>query len=316
MKIFSGSSSKNFTQSICSYLGVTQGLVERETFPDGESWCQFQENIRGEDVYIVQSTSAPVNNHLMELLVMGDAARRASAGKLTAVIPFMGYMRQDRKDKPRVPITAKLVMNMLECAGFSRIISMDVHTMQAQGFTDLPFDHLFGFPLFARAILAQGVPVENIVIGTPDIGGLKRAMAYADALHCEVAIVNKKRKSATKVTVENVIGDVEGKHVYMVDDMTETAGTIVAGATAFKEHGAIAVTPVITHNALNNKGMTAITSALGRGIITEMLTTDTIDRNESQSYADIQGAGELFGEAMVRCSRNESITELFDVKGF
>src|ERR1700739_339166 len=223
MKVFSGPAHREPAERIWKYIGVPLGRATISSFPDGETYVKIEENIRGRDVFIVQPTSPPTNQHLMELLIMVDAARRASADRITAVIPFFGYARQDRKDQPRVPITAKLVANLLNAAGVSRVLTMDLHAQQVQGFFDIPVDHLYSMPVLIK-YLRQRLTRPTVVV-SPDVGGLKMASAYSQALGTSLAIVSKQRKSATDTEALYLIGDVEGCDVLLVDDLTETAGT-------------------------------------------------------------------------------------------
>jgi len=295
--------------------------VDFQRFPGGESYCQIRENIRGRDVFALQSICAPANDSLMDLLVLGDAARRASAGRLTAVIPYMGYMRQDRKDKPRVPISAKLVVDMLECAGFQRIITIDVHTLQAQGFTNVPFDHLFGFPLLTRAI-TRAVPDSPLVFLSPDIGGVKRIQAYAGAFGADFAIVNKKRLDANSVQACSIIGDVDGLDVVVVDDLTESCNTLISAATIARQHGAKSVSAVVTHACLHQRGLANLRQAFDNGTINFFITTNTV---HSPGLEQLMGEGhpvviedcsQFLWDVINRTSEGRSLTELFDLEGF
>src|ERR1700730_6156352 len=248
MKVFSGSAHRALAESICNYIGVPLGQATISSFPDGETYVRIEENIRGRDVFIVQPTSPPTNEHLMELLIMVDAARRASADRITAVIPFFGYARQDRKDQPRVPITAKLVANLLHAAGVSRVLTMDLHAQQVQGFFDIPVDHLYSLPVLLKYLRQQLTGKTTVV--PPDVGGLKMASAYSQALGANLAIVAKERKSATETKALYVIGDVEGCDVLLVDDLTETAGTLASAAAVLKEHGALQIYAGVAHAVL------------------------------------------------------------------
>ncbi len=238
MKIIAGSAHNQLAEDIASYLETTIADVTVDAFPDGETFVQINENIRGEDVFIVQPTCPPTNHNLMELLIMVDAARRASAGRITAVMPFFGYARQDRKDKSRVPITAKLVANLISAAGVNRVVTMDLHAAQIQGFFDIPVDHLYARPVMVKHLREEcGMGGDNLVVVSPDVGGVKNARYYSDALSADLAIVAKHRVSATRVEATNVIGDVEGKDVFLIDDMTETGGTLCAAAKILREQG-------------------------------------------------------------------------------
>src|SRR6186713_2029639 len=248
LRVFSGSANRDLAQRICDVIGVPLGAATISSFPDGETYVKIEENIRGRDVFIIQPTCPPTNQNLMELLIMVDAARRASAARITAVIPFFGYARQDRKDQPRVPITAKLVANLLYAAGVSRVLTMDLHAQQVQGFFDIPVDHLYSMPVlikYMRTIL-QG----KTAVVSPDLGGLKMASAYSQALGANLAIVAKQRKTATETEALYVIGEVEGCDVMLVDDLTETAGTLTSAARILKEHGAQKIYAAVAHAVL------------------------------------------------------------------
>ncbi|MEI7820225.1 MAG: ribose-phosphate pyrophosphokinase, partial [Verrucomicrobiota bacterium] len=226
LKIFSGSAHNELAQRIADYCKIPLGNATVASFPDGETMVKINENIRGRDVFIVQPTCPPTNQNLMELLIMVDAARRASASRITAVMPFFGYARQDRKDQPRVPITAKLVANLLTAAGVNRVLTVDLHAQQVAGFFDIPVDHLFAAPVILQYLKSKNL--NNAVVVSPDVGGLKMANAYAQALDTSLAIVAKRRKSPTEVSATTLIGEVEGRSVILVDDLTETAGTLTA----------------------------------------------------------------------------------------
>ena len=229
VKIFAGTSNQPLANSIAQSIGMELGKCTVSAFPDGETFVKIDENVRGQDVFIVQSTSPPTNHHLMEMFIMMDALRRASALRITAVLPFYGYARQDRKDQPRVPITAKLVANLLVAAGANRVLTMDLHAQQIQGFFDIPVDHLYASPVMFEYLKSKRL--ENLVVVSPDVGGLKMAHAYSQFLGAGLAIVAKQRKSATEVESVTVIGEIRGKTVLIVDDLTETAGTLTAAAT-------------------------------------------------------------------------------------
>src|SRR5271168_4440801 len=228
LKIFSGNSNRPLAEEICKSIGEPLGEATVTSFPDGETFVKINENVRGQDVFIIQSTCPPTNHHLMELLIMIDAARRASAQRITAVLPFYGYARQDRKDQPRVPITAKLVANLLVSAGASRILTMDLHSQQIQGFFDIPVDHLYAAPVMYEYLKKK--KLTDLVVVSPDAGGIKMAHAYSQVLEAGLAIVAKRRTSATHVESLAVIGDIKGKNILLVDDLTETAGTLTTAA--------------------------------------------------------------------------------------
>src|SRR5207237_894994 len=227
------------------YIGIELGKCAVTALPDGETFVKIEENVRGEDVFVVQSTSPPTNHHLMEMFIMMDALRRASASRITAVLPFYGYARQDRKDQPRVPITAKLVANLLVSAGANRVLAMDLHSQQIQGFFDIPVDHLFASPVFFQYLATKRS--NNLVVFSPDVGGMKMAAAYADILGASLGLVAKKRTGATTVEAINVVGEVAGCDVLLVDDITETAGTLTAAARILKDHGAKSIRAAVSH---------------------------------------------------------------------
>src|SRR5579864_1774719 len=238
---------------ICAYIGIPVGKSTIKPFPDVETFVKIEENVRGEDVFLLQSTSPPTNHHLMEMFIMIDALRRASAARITAVLPFYGYARQDRKDQPRVPITAKLIANLLVAAGANRILTVDLHAQQIQGFFDIPVDHLYAAPVMYEYLRKKNL--TNLVVVSPDAGGIKMAHAYSQTLDAELAIVAKRRKSATEVESMAVIGEIDGKNVLLVDDLTETAGTLTSAANVLKSKGAKQVLACVSHAILNDIGI-------------------------------------------------------------
>lgn len=308
LKIFSGSAHRILAQRICDYIGEPLGDATVDSFPDGETFVKINENIRGRDVFIVQPTCPPTNQNLMELLIMVDAARRASAARITAVLPFFGYARQDRKDQPRVPITAKLVANLLTAAGVNRVLTMDLHAQQVAGFFDIPVDHLYAAPVILRYVRAKQIP--NLLVVSPDVGGLKMASAYAQALRAGLAIVAKRRKSATEVEAQSVIGEVEGKHVMLVDDLTETAGTLCSAAKILREHGATAVFAGVSHAVLSDQAI----DRLQQSEISELITTNSVPVPDSTSFPITSLCiAELLGEGIKRIHDDESVTSLFNI---
>ncbi len=311
LKIFSGNSNRTLAESICKSIGMPLGEATVTSFPDGESFVKINENIRGADVFLIQSTCPPTNHHLMELLIMIDAARRASADRITAVIPFYGYARQDRKDQPRVPITAKLVANLLVAAGANRILTMDLHSQQIQGFFDIPVDHLYASPVFFK-YFAERFKSPNLIVCSPDVGGMKMAAAYADVLGAGLGLVAKKRKSATNVEAISVVGDVKDCDVLLVDDITETAGTLTAAAKLLREHGARSVRAAVSHCVLNE----AAYKRLSGGLIDELITTNSVPVDPKGLPITVLCIAELLGQAMLRINSNESVTGLFKIKGF
>jgi ribose-phosphate pyrophosphokinase len=310
-KIFSGNSNPVLAQEICQGIGMQLGQATVTAFPDGETFVKINENIRGGDVFIIQSTCSPANHHIMELFIMIDAARRASAARITAVLPFYGYARQDRKDQPRVPITAKLVANLLVAAGASRILTMDLHAQQIQGFFDIPVDHLYASPVFFE-YLKNLKKLEKLIVISPDVGGMKMAAAYADMLGAPLGFVAKRRVSSTQVEAVNLVGDVEGMDVLMVDDMTETAGTLTAAAKLLKERGAASVRAAVTHGVLNEHGF----ERLKAGVIDELITTNTTPIDTRGLPITVLSVAPLLGSAIQRIHGNESVTSLFKIKGF
>src|SRR5512142_1811630 len=272
LKVFSGNSNRPLAEEICRHIGVPLGEASVTSFPDGESFVKINENIRGADVFIIQSTCPPSNHHLMELLIMIDAARRASANRITAVLPFYGYARQDRKDQPRVPITAKLVANLLVAAGVNRILTMDLHAQQIQGFFDIPVDHLYAAPVMYEYLKKKHL--RDLVVVSPDVGGLKMAYAYSQVLEAGLAIVAKRRKSASEVESMAVIGETRGKDALLVDDLTETAGTLTNAANLIKKKGARRILACVSHAVLNQVGI----ERLRKSAIDELVTTDTVLR--------------------------------------
>ena len=310
LKIFTGSSNPDLAKEICNYLDVPLGDALVTAFPDSESFVRFNENIRGADVFLVQSTCSPANHNVMELLIMIDAARRASASRVTAVLPFFGYARQDRKDQPRVPITSKLVANLLVAAGANRILTMDLHAQQIQGFFDIPVDHLYASPVFFDALKEENP--ENLTVFSPDVGGMKMANAYAEMLGCPLGFVAKRRTGATTVEAMNLVGEVEGRDILIIDDMTETAGTLVAAATLLKERGARTVRAIVSHGVLNEIGR----DRLRQGVLDELLTTNTVQLDTGDLPIRTLSVAPLLGEAIHRTHTDSSISSLFQIKGF
>lgn len=310
LKIFSGSSNRALAEEICKSIGVPLGEATVTCFPDGESFVKINENVRGADVYIIQSTCPPTNHHLMELLIMIDAAKRASAARITAVIPFYGYARQDRKDQPRVPITAKLVANLLVAAGANRALTMDLHSQQIQGFFDVPVDHLFASPVFFQYLSTKRT--SKLVVCSPDVGGMKMAAAYADVLGASLSLVAKKRVNATTVEAINIVGEVAGCDVLLVDDITETAGTLTAAAKILREHGATSIRAAVSHAVLNDVAY----ERLKGGVIDELITTNSVPVDPRGLPITVLSIAPLLGEAILRINSNESVTSLFKIKGF
>jgi ribose-phosphate pyrophosphokinase len=310
VRIFSGTSNQPLAESICGYIGIPLGQSTIKAFPDGETFVKIEENVRGEDVFLIQSTSPPTNHHLMEMFIMIDALRRASAARITAVMPFYGYARQDRKDQPRVPITAKLIANLLVAAGANRVLTMDLHAQQIQGFFDIPVDHLYAAPVVYDYLKQK--KLNELVVVSPDIGGLKMAYAYSQVLGVNLAIVAKRRKSPTEVESMALIGEVRDKDVLLVDDLTETAGTLTQAAALLKQNGARRILACVSHAVLNEVGV----ERLRKSAIDELVTTDTVLRPaiSGVKITTLSVAG-LLGEAIKRIHSNSSVTSLFEFKG-
>ena len=310
LKIFSGNANRPLAQRIADYMDVPLGDASVTSFPDEETFVKINENVRGRDVYIVQPTSPPANQHLMELLIMIDACRRASAMRITAVLPFFGYARQDRKDQPRVPITAKLVANLITAAGASRVLTLDLHARQIMGFFDIPVDHLYAAPVMYRYFKQK--QLKDLVVVSPDIGGVKMVHAYANLFQAPLAIVIKKRKSASDVEMLNVVGDVDGKNVLLVDDLTETAGTVTRAAEILKKHGARKVYASVSHAVLN----AAALDRLKASELDELVTTDTVPHSKTSGFKLTElSVAPLLGEAIKRIHNCESVSSLFEIDG-
>lgn len=305
-KIFSGSANRPLADKIAKKCGMQVGILELKRFSDGEIWAKFGENIRGSEVFLIQSTQPPAEN-ILELLIMIDAAKRASAKKITAVIPYFGYARQDRKDQPRVSITAKLIANLLTVAGADRILTMDLHASQIQGFFDIPFDHLYGSSIFINKFTDIS---ENMVVVSPDVGGIKIARAYAKKLNASLVVIDKRRPKQNVSEVVNIIGEVEGKDVLLVDDLIDTAGTFVSAIDALKAKGAKNIYGAITHPLLSGKAYDRLLNSQ----LTKLYVTDTIPvKGVAGDKIEVLTASDIFAEAIIRTHHNESISSLFDV---
>jgi len=309
MKIIAGNANPVLAQEIADHSFAPLVPSTIKTFADGEINVEFLDNIRGEDVFIIQSTSTPVNDSLMELLIMIDAARRSSAKRITAVIPYFGYARQDRKSASRTPITAKLVANLLTTAGADRVLTMDLHAGQIQGFFDIPVDDLTSRLVFAKDIKRNVVVEEGTVFVSPDAGGVVRARKFADMFHADIAIVDKMRPSAGKSEVMNLIGDVKGKHAIMVDDIIDSGGTLCNAAKAIMDAGALSVRAYITHGVLSGEACQKVEKSQ----LTELVIADTIiDRCPKNCKKTRQvSVAPLFGEAIRRITNEESVSSLF-----
>jgi len=308
IRIFSGNSNLSLAGKICEKLGVNLGKAQVSTFSDGETWVEIDENVRGMDVFVFQSTCPPVNSSLMELLIMIDALKRASADRITAVIPYYGYARQDRKVTPRAPITAKLVADLLTTAGANRVLSVDLHAGQIQGFFNIPVDNLYATPVIIEYI--KSLLSDDIVVVSPDTGGVVRARAFAKRLDAALAIVDKRRETPNESEVMNIIGNVKGKSAVILDDMIDTAGTMVQAASALKGEGAVEIFACCTHPVLSGPAIDRIKDSN----LKEVIVTDTIPLHEkAQSCKQIKvlSISDLLSEAVKRIYYNESVSSLF-----
>ncbi len=312
LKLFAGRANLPLASKISDYLGAGLGAVKINAFPDGELMVKLEEDVRGRDIFIIQPTCEPVNDTLVELLVFIDCARRASAERITAVIPYFGYARQDRKDEGRTPITAKLVANLIATAGADRVLTMDLHAAQIQGFFDIPVDNLLAEPVLSRYFVQRGL--ENLVLVSPDVGNTKRARVYAERLGGELAIINKRRVSGEEVAVGRIIGDVKGKTVLMMDDMISTAGTVCGAAVLCREEGAKQVFVGATHGVLCGPAIERLSAAP----IDEIIVTDTIpvgqDKIERIGKLRVLSVAGLMGEAIHRIHNDESVSSLFAIE--
>ena len=303
-KIFSGTNSRYFAEKVCNSLGCPLGNMIIETFADGEFAVSYEESIRGKDVFLIQSTF-PNSDNLMELLLMIDAAKRASARSVIAVIPYFGWARQDRKDKPRVSIGAKLIADMLGVAGINRLITMDLHADQIQGFFDVPVDHLYASGVFADYI--KQLELENPVIATPDVGGTKRASTYSKFLECPMAICYKLRKKANEISDMQVIGDVKDMDILLVDDIVDTAGTITRAADLMKEAGARSVRAIASHAVMSDPASMRV----DQSALTEIIFTDSIPYSKKSGKVKVLSVADMFADAIRRVCNNESISSLY-----
>lgn len=308
MKVFSGRAHPALTQEICEYLNLAPGDVSSYNFSDGEIFCQIGENVRGSDVFVVQPTSQPVNDNLMELLILLDAFKRSSAARITAVIPYYGYARQDKKDQPRVPITSKLIADLVSRAGADRVLTMDLHASQIQGFFDVPVDHLFAAPVFIDAVRQMEIP--DLVIVSPDAGGVERARAVAKRLGTAIAIVDKRRTAPNEAEVMNVIGEVGGRNTLIIDDIIDTAGTLVKTAEALKEKGAERVLAVGVHGVLSGPALDRIEESPIEAVFVTN-TTPLEEKLRRSAKLKPLSVAPLLGEAIRRIHENSSVSSLF-----
>ncbi|MDJ0613347.1 MAG: ribose-phosphate pyrophosphokinase [Rhizobiaceae bacterium] len=310
MKLFAGNSNQELANQVTEYLDIPLGKANVKRFADQEIFVEIKENVRGEDCFVMQSTSYPANDHLMELLIMIDALRRASARRITAVIPYFGYARQDRKPGPRAPISAKLVANLITKAGADRVLTLDLHAAQIQGFFDIPTDNLFAVPVLSRDA-KEHLNVENVMVVSPDVGGVVRARALAKRLDSLLAIVDKRRDKPGESEVMNVIGDVTGKDCILIDDIIDSGGTLCNAAEALLSMGATSVTAYITHGVLSGGAVARITSSK----LKELVITDSIQPTEAVKAAGnirVVSISELIGEAIKRTALEKSVSSLFD----
>ena len=310
MKILTGTGHPELAELIAASAGVDLCATDITRFPDGEIFVKIVDNVRGDDIFIVQSVAMDPNNMLMELLIMIDAAKRASAQRITAVLPYYGYARQDRKDQPRVPITAKLVANLLVAAGANRVICVDLHAQQIQGFFDIPVDHLYGSPVIVKYL--RSLELEDLVVVSPDAGGLKMADSYAKMLDSGIALVGKQRKSCEDVVANHLVGDVAGRNTLLVDDMTSTAGTLCAAAQLLEQAGATSVRAAVSHSLLAEKGITRLIESP----IVELVTTNTIPQRDwgNDCQVTVLSVADLLAEAIMRIHNGQSVSSLFEIE--
>lgn len=310
MKLVAGNSNRPLAEAIAKYLNIPLTKSDIRRFADEEVFVEIQENVRGEDVFIIQSTSFPANDNLMELLITIDALRRASARRITAVIPYFGYARQDRKPGPRTPISAKLVANLIEAAGADRVLTLDLHAGQIQGFFDIPTDNLFGAPVFVEDIQSR-FNGDDLMVVSPDVGGVVRTRALGKRINADLAIVDKRRERAGESEVMNIIGDVNGRKCLLVDDIVDSAGTLCNAAAALMENGASSVSAYVTHGVLSG----AATERVNNSVMEKLLITDSIQPSEDVINSDkfsVITIAPLIGEAMLRTTEERSVSSLFD----
>lgn len=307
-KVVSGRSNRQLAQRVAEHLGIPLSQTTIRNFSDGEIWVKYEENVRGVDLFVIQSTHAPADNW-MELLMLLDAAKRASCRRVTAVIPYFGYARQDRKDQPRVSITAKLCANLLVRAGADRIITIDLHSSQIQGYFDIPMDHLYASPVLIKAL--KKLNLDNLAMGSPDIGGLKTARAYAKRTGSDLVFVDKRRPEHNKAEIMHINGEIEDKNIVIVDDMIDTGGTFVQTAEALKSNGARSIYGLCVHPVFSGKALERIENS---DAITKMFVTDTIPMKLQSEKIEIVSVAELLGEAIIRTHDNRSISSLFEIE--
>ncbi len=308
LAMFSGNANPKLTEDICKYLRIKLGDALVSRFSEGEIRVKINENVRGKDIFVIQSTCSPPNKNMMELLIMIDAFKRASAARITAVLPYYGYARQDRKDQPRVPITAKLVADLITVAGASRLLTVDLHAGQIQGFFNIPVDHLFAINVFVEYY--SQMRLQNLVVVSPDVGGIKMARAYAKRFNADLAIIDKRRINSEQTEVMNIMGEVKGKNAIIVDDLVATAGSLVEATQALKEHGAEDIYAAITHPVLSGPALERVENCA----LKELVVCDTILVEDSKLHPKIKilSVASLLGEAIKRIHREESVSSLFD----
>lgn len=309
LRLFTGTAHAGLAREVAEFLGISLGDATVTTFSDGEIMVRLNENVRGSDAFVIQPTSMPVNDNLMELLLIVDALKRASAGRITAVIPYYGYARQDRKVQPRVPISAKMVADLVAAVGTNRVLTVDLHAGQIQGFFNIPVDNLYAAPVLLDYVRSR-YDVNNLVIVSPDAGGVERARSFAKRLSCSIAIIDKRREKANECEIMNVIGDVKGRETLLLDDMVDTAGTMVQAAAALNGKGAKKVSAACTHAVLSG----AAVERINKSVIDEMIVTNTIPLNskkESCPKLTVLSIGRLLGDAVKRINEESSISSLF-----
>ncbi len=310
LSIFTGNANRALAEEVCKFVEIPLGRADVTHFSDGEIYVEVGENVRGVNCFVVQPTCSPPNQSLMELLIMIDALKRASAGSIVAIIPYFGYARQDRKSKPRTPITAKLVANLITAAGADRALAMDLHAGQIQGFFDIPFDHLFAMPVLIEELRALGYGGEDTVIVSPDAGGVERARAFSKRLNASLAIIDKRRAAANVSEVMNIVGDVKNKRAVIVDDIIDTAGTLTNAATAIQNAGAAQVAACASHAVFSGKAIQRITdSPLSHVVVTN--TIPLSDAGRACNKVRVRSVGRLLGEAIKRIHHGDSISSLF-----
>lgn len=309
LKLFSGNSNQQLSEAITRYMGIPLGVAMVGQFSDGEIQVEFRENVRGMDVFVIQSTCRPVNDNIVELLIMIDALKRASASRVTAVMPYYGYARQDRKVASRAPITAKLIADLITAAGADRVLTIDLHAGQIQGFFDIPVDHLYAGPLMSEAIRHE-LNTNDLTVVSPDAGGVERARAFAKRLGSSLAIIDKRRSKPNESEVMNVIGDVAGRDAILLDDMVDTAGTLVKAAQALDEAGARSIYACCTHAVLSGQAV----EKLNNSCIKKLYITDTVPTNDKTAVCSklrVESVAPILGEAISRIHREVSVSELF-----